>query len=858
MFRAIAALKKSEGFTDINLSDYITTQTKTFTKQYPNLYPTPGNPSSTLNTANNALQSWDPNTRQSSLRDIDIATYVNTIQESEQLTTLKSNCANAQIETISAIAGQSQNLRCGWVYKKGTPGNIPEVSRGALGVRGGPIDPQALSQGGKWYWDVEEVKKDILIDRCSALTSCQDISNPSFQGCAYSTTRGTGIPVNANGSVKYPNDLRFSGDLGKLVTNTSGCPAPTTTATSDSDLISVSGTTGGRDTCVPDQNGRFSRDCYLDQILLAGCSDNGSLYTALSSSTNPNDYFGSLTDQLSYKKYQELAKPPLAESTLKTGQATAAAALANFGALRIASSTGQTTAVNFAARDLCLKQGIMNEFDFCTELTATTAAPFSLDCLQKAFKQAGGQETGKVYPKDSNLTSWNQFGTWGNVLNKINELKQNINSTNEQIQREAIANFLGINRTPYEMGQIGRIPGIEVFWFNKGTNTFIGRRLTGGLAAQFPRINTTGEVEKTGLSDNVEYLAMVNLRPLTSQSIKLQIRSDDGFVYAKNKIFSPTSTRGQILDANGLFGANKGQSPTTYTQTTCWDLSAGGPNYINGYWEETTGGATFELAYSPCNQTSWKTVPPEWMSLTQEPDAPMISFQADQDGIFQERRIPYFFELNIVGGTVSDRNMNGYPYLKELKLGSRSAYARLMKNISFNSWRSIGISFFASENTSGSATGYFLFRLGNVLTVRLLGRNVIVSLATATLTVTKIFENVINNTNSVPNYLFINCKRDSGQNQDYPNRITFAVGTMAAFYSGNISIETAGNNMATYTTTGNQPVFTASDSAELSLGDSSGVSSAICTIGSLRMFDYQMETSDVQRDIANQWKMKFL
>jgi hypothetical protein len=329
-------------------------------------------------------------------------------------------------------------------------------------------------------------------------------------------------------------------------------------------------------------------------------------------------------------------------------------------------------------------------------------------------------------------------------------------------------------------------------------------------------------------------------------------------MYAKNKIFSPTATRGQILDTKDLFGVNKDQTPTTFEQKSCWDLKAGGPNYINGYWQESGGGATFELAYSPCNQTSWQTVPPEWMSLTQEPDAPMLSWQVDQDGVFQERRIPYFFELNIVGGTVSDRNIIGYPYLKELKLGSRSAYAKLMKNVAFNSWRSLSISFFASENTSGSATGFLLFKLGEAITVRILGKNVIVSVNTATLNVNKTFTNVIDNNNIIPNYFFINCKRDSGQNQDYPNRITFAVGTMAAFYSGNISIETAGNNMATYTTTGNQPVFTATDSAELSLGDSSGVSSAICTIGSLRMFDYQMENSDIQRDIKNEWKMNFI
>jgi hypothetical protein len=859
MFRAIAALKKSEGFQNSS-TDFIDTQTKRF--QQPN--PILGSLTKILDTnnINLGLQTWDPNTRQPSMRDIDIQTLALQSQESQEIQRLRSECEKAQINNIATPRGQTTNLRCGWIYKKGVPGNIPEVSQGALGTRNGPLNYQN-NPPGKWYWDINEAKKVIEIDRCSALASCMDVANTSFEGCAFSTERGIGIPVNPNGSLKYPEDSRFSGALGKLITANivTQCPkipaAAVIPADPESPIVATS-STAGRDTCIPDSNGRLPRDCYLDKILLAGCSDTGSLYTALSSSMDPNNYFGNLTDQMAYKKYQQLAKSPLMETTLKSGQASASTALQNFQVLKSVSISDQNSALSFSARDLCLKQGIMDQFDFCTELTSTTLAPFSLECLQKAFKQAGGQETGIVYPSQNNILNWNQFGTWGNVLNKINQLKQNINSTREEIQRDAIANFLGIRRAPYEMGQIGRIPGIEVFWFNRGTNTFIGRRLTGGLAAQFPKINTREEVEKTGLGNNVEYLSMVNLRPLTDQSIKLQIRSDDGFMYAKNKIFSPTATRGQILDTKDLFGVNKDQTPTTFEQKSCWDLKAGGPNYINGYWQESGGGATFELAYSPCNQTSWQTVPPEWMSLTQEPDAPMLSWQVDQDGVFQERRIPYFFELNIVGGTVSDRNIIGYPYLKELKLGSRSAYAKLMKNVAFNSWRSLSISFFASENTSGSATGFLLFKLGEAITVRILGKNVIVSVNTATLNVNKTFTNVIDNNNIIPNYFFINCKRDSGQNQDYPNRITFAVGTMAAFYSGNISIETAGNNMATYTTTGNQPVFTATDSAELSLGDSSGVSSAICTIGSLRMFDYQMENSDIQRDIKNEWKMNFI
>jgi hypothetical protein len=246
------------------------------------------------------------------------------------------------------------------------------------------------------------------------------------------------------------------------------------------------------------------------------------------------------------------------------------------------------------------------------------------------------------------------------------------------------------------------------------------------------------------------------------------------------------------------------------------------------------------------------------MNLTQEPDAPMLTWQVIQ-GEFKEHRMPYFFEFRGVGTTISDRNLSNYPYTKELKLSSRSAYGKLMRQIAFNSWRSIGLQFFASENKVSGVNPPVLLQIGNEINVYIIDKDVVITLQTATIRyVEKRFFNVIDDTNSKPNYLFINCKRDGGQTQAYPNRITFAVGKSEDFITGKISIGLQGNNVTSYTTAGSQPVFTASDSAEISLGDKNGVFSAFCTIGALRLFDYEMTIDDIQRDIRNDWKMKFL
>ena len=67
MFRALAAFSgssggstNSEGFTDH--SEYVVKQTNTFTKQYPNVYPTGLTNKDVLSSAGLGLKTWDPNT----------------------------------------------------------------------------------------------------------------------------------------------------------------------------------------------------------------------------------------------------------------------------------------------------------------------------------------------------------------------------------------------------------------------------------------------------------------------------------------------------------------------------------------------------------------------------------------------------------------------------------------------------------------------------------------------------------------------------------------------------------------------------------------------------------------------------
>jgi hypothetical protein len=853
MFRALATLQKegrvNEGFASMDQAAYVARQTATFNQQYPNMFltglPTSDttSPQRRLASAGGALQTWDPDTRQSTLRDIDIAQYATSVDLNLDLQAESERCKTATLDSLLNTQDPNKKLRCGWIYKKGTRGDRPATSEGALGTREKPAGFMKAPDG-TWYWNLDEAKKRVLGDKCEAMTSCKDVGSAAFQGCAFSKTRGIGVPVDSQGNVLYPRDPRYSAPQSSLVTNPASCPAPPPVGSAQYQLQR------SRDVCTPMPDGKLSRDCMLQQITAAGCKMDGSLYNALVSQALPSNYAAGLQSLTSFQKYQQLAAKPILDSVIRDGSTTVQTALGTFRSLADESAKVGTTAVNFAARDLCLKRGVMDEYDFCDDLNTNSVAPFALECLQKAFLRAGGQQSGSMYPSAANHADWNGLGRWQAVLDKIQTLKSQTMNKNEGIQRGALQSFMGIAREPYATKQIGKIQGIEVFWFNRGSGTFIGRRIRSGAQADFPRYSTGGEVEGTGLNDYVEYLALTNLRPSASQSIRLRLETDDGVLYTINKEADSESTRGKYMDSADSFGANWDQPPTRYDAKTCWSLKANGPNYINGWWQETGGYAHSQVFYSPCTSVTWQPLPADWFSLTQEVDAPMLSWQATDFG-FIERRMPTYFELIQSGTQVIKTNRSDLPYSSLLQIIPKSGSAVLKKTIALNAWRTLTFSFIPGSN----ATSSIVLSNGNTFTVRIQGQDVQFEFRSATLTATHVARNVLVLDGKTAHYVYINMRSDF--DAQFPNRLTFAVGSHQAWLNGSISLGVLGNNVQSFTTAGNQPLYSKSDSMQLILGDKNRIITAAMQVGFLRLFDYELDNRDILRDLKNDWQMVY-
>jgi hypothetical protein len=847
MFRALAALGKSEGFT--SQSEFVSNQSDLFTKQLANTYLT-GLPTSSTNTPKNALKNskfalgtWDPNTRQASLRDIDIAEYATSLDINKELVDANQRCLVTPIDELINTENLNARVRCGWIYQRGNPTDQPKVSQGALGTRNTPAG-FFTNPTGKWYWNLDDAKRDIMADRCSALTDCKNVGATNYSGCAWSTTRGTGIPVDRNGFALYPRDERLSAPQSSLITNPTQCPPPPPPNSPQAELAR------SRDVCAPMANGRLSRDCILQQVTAAGCKTDGTLYTQLITAATPGNYASGLSSQLSYKKYQQLAKNPLLDTVVRDGTASAQTALSNFKGLAALSSEVKETALNYAARDLCLTVGVMDTFDFCTELADGSLAPFALECLQKEFSKKGGQPAGNAYPTQFNKSSWDSLGTWKKVKDKIATLVAGTTSPVENTQREALKQFLGITREPYGPPQISRIPGVEIIYFNRGNNTFIGRR----IQSDFAKFSTGGDVEGTGLYDFVEFYSITNMRPTTNQKIKLRLETDDGILFTLNKQVDGSATRGGFFDSTDSFGANWDQAPTQYTANKCWDLKGNGPNYVMGFWQETGGIAHSQIFYAPCTGGQFGAIPVDWMTLTQEEDAPMFSWQGMKDANgnvgFSERRMPTVMGLDTSAKTtlVETVVIQGIPAALKLR-NNGSGFAISKRNIGGLSWRTLSLCFSVTTRPNDSQ---ILLNLGR-LTVSINGSQL--NLTHSTIAGGS-YQMPLTVFDGKTPYYFV-CNMRSDFTKMYPNRITFAFGSVSDWKSGRVVFGQSGPNGASWATTDNSPIVSPTSGDKLNLGDPNGVNTADANIYFARLFDYEMDTKDILRDINNTWQMAF-
>jgi hypothetical protein len=276
-------------------------------------------------------------------------------------------------------------------------------------------------------------------------------------------------------------------------------------------------------------------------------------------------------------------------------------------------------------RDIYLK-GPVEKYDFCTELLDSTPGPFALECLQSEFIRQGGQRTGSLFPTQANLHLWNSKKKWLHVKDEIQNLISLTLSPKAEQRESAMFQFFGVG--------LGKKPvalepqyGVEDFWFSHHTDitkptTFLGRRIRPSILFIDVLSNEPCSV--------VFFTSVIANKRIQAQ---YRVSSFNGFSLFFNSPMTRVYNNKMIMDTTELSslhnGGNAAINSSIVTLTT--DV-----NRLSGFLYYDKGRAFYKLEVNSEEfGQGWKELPYTHLQLTQEPFAPMISFEVEQNpGIY--------------------------------------------------------------------------------------------------------------------------------------------------------------------------------------------------------------------------------
>jgi hypothetical protein len=889
-------------------------------RQLPNLILSPELPSGTRTPTQYAdtVGVYDPYTKSIETNKGDWASYLKGVEIDQELKNKAAICRAAKNpEELAGTVNYGDKVRCGWIYKKGPTGSPePEISEGALGTKNGPLSFLPHNKGGQWFWNLTEAQKQIDKTRCDCLKDCRDVGGADFYGkCGFCKGQSRGIPIKPDGSIKYATEPLLSCSPTNLIREVGSCPPPPAPG-------SPAAMAASQDICAMDANGQVSRNCILNRLMAAGCSDQGSVAIALQTGATPDNYARALESVPSFQKYQLFSTTPLNSDVLRQGKGSAQVALTEFQRLAKDSKTvDETTAVGAASRDLCTKKGVFDNYDFCTELADASRAPFALECLQKEFRKQGGQPAGTLYPVDTSkgnplqaeldamnadlkylrglglgpgsgnatfddryarqkalseqvnagntFNYWNtKYNTWGDVRAAMKQIAANTKSTDKNIQSVSLKQFLGIAREQPTLNQIEERNGFEIFFFPYPGNgsasddklTFLGRRVLGG--EDFPQIPdwSTGPKFQTGFTE-MHFAIITNLRPKADENnIAFQVSTDDGTALSVNIDIDPVKTN---ASEPNYFGRFFSQAPTSY-QNVCTQLTTGGPNYVTIRYYDGGGASAFRLQFRNCTSGQVKTIPSYMFSLTQEPAAPYASFEVitrDNAMFFEELRLGRGLFKTVTAGNGRTEILNSAPQMPGGLIPYRvgaGASWQIKTRMAYQSLRTITI-VWSPENTASSDSTIFYWG-DNKTGFRLTmnGQKLSASWQMGGATLQGTMPAPLGG--SGPYYTRITFE---AQNAILPNRIRVATVPMSVNDITRLDMDT------------NQIILTPQNGILFSRyiqdkamagfmgigaapGETTQPNPVGLQIGFLHIFDYILDAPKTQIDVTGQWKRKFI
>jgi len=314
---------------------------------------------------------------------------------------------------------------CGWWF-------VPDgLSLGTLGTIAGPADRQIPFRypTGTWYWNLEDAARMEDIKLCKRITLCEAVTSE----CGWCESQGHAVPVNSDGSVKYPTD-----DTGSCSTRpfTGGsCPSPI--APPSVPILDTNGNVVGETTppapvsiCAP-RNGKLTRECLLALASARGCTPTGTLYQMIARGSSPTE-----SDRVAMDILSKANVVTLTPDLYGNGSLSISTALTAYTSLTNAMVSGKSKQIQQAARYLAIGG---EEINLC-DVGEDALGPFSPECLGRAFREAGCQPSGAKYPHDNSAVAGQP---WGSVKNSYRTLAGSMYSTDAFAQADAVKDCIG-------------------------------------------------------------------------------------------------------------------------------------------------------------------------------------------------------------------------------------------------------------------------------------------------------------------------------------------------------------------------------------------------------------------------------
>jgi hypothetical protein len=510
---------------------------------------------------------------------------------------------------------------CGWRYKK-TTGITPQVNQGALGGAlengNGPYLEDDQGTGETWYLDLAQADKEISKDMSLTIASCSalDLVPPGNEGkFGYCKTSRTAIPINPDGSARFPTDINMGCAKAEIVTSAAGCP--------------TEGFTNLENT--PEcENGPLKVGCVIKAARDAGCTDYGTLIQALRGSHG--DYDSVLKTNPAYLSYNSIALPPITSAIMKDGSASFKVALQDFSRL-VTNTASSNKKLSLSSKDLCFKAGQYDEYDFCVEITPQTLInQTNISCAQKDWISKGGSSNAEGYPILKNFIgkSWAEYNEYVTSMNKPTDVK-------------AFMNFTGIDayvKPTLPMANSTR--GAETVWFDfsNNRNVVILKCDIGSV----PYFSGVEMMATYNLKTNTKkaYTSAFEIRKKVKDTVAFEVNTSDGFILSKNQ----NPFEGTRYKSNDWGGWLK-QPPTRYT-SEIYEIDEDTSESRNVFitkWFTAGGNPVSELSLRYESKSSKRVDLVTDIYLTQEAYAPWLqyevckkpNFQITSTGFFEKR-----------------------------------------------------------------------------------------------------------------------------------------------------------------------------------------------------------------------------